>query len=122
MLQKLSGSTKRGLLEEGEMAMWMDLPSSDYAIHPYDRVESDGKLVGISGYPLYSVNERAWLSVSMVDAEFAAPGTRLEIVWGEPNGGTAKLSVHRHRQVKIGAEAQSWPIHEAARKEYRTQA
>ena len=110
------------LLEEGEMAMWMDIPSSDYAIHPYDRVESNGKLVGISGYPLYSVNERAWLSVSMVDAEFAEPGTRLEIVWGEANGGTAKPSVHRHRQVKIGAEAQSWPIHEAARREYRAQA
>jgi vanillate/3-O-methylgallate O-demethylase len=109
------------LLEDGEMAMWMDIPSSDYAIHPYDRVEKGGKLVGISGYPLYSANERAWLSVSIVDAEYAAAGTKLEIVWGEANGGTAKSSVHQHRQVKIDAEAQSWPIHEAARREYRAQ-
>lgn len=109
------------MLGEGERAMWMDIPSSDYAIHPYDRVEKDGKLVGISGYPLYSANERAWLSVSVVDPQHAAPGSRLEIVWGEPGGGTAKASVHRHRQVRIGAEAQPWPIHEAARREYRVQ-
>jgi len=109
------------LMEEGEMAMWMDIPSSDYAIHPYDRVEQDGRLVGISGYPLYSANERAWLSVSIVEPELAEPGTMLSILWGEPNGGTAKPSVHRHRQVQIGCEVQPWPIHEAARKAYRAQ-
>jgi vanillate/3-O-methylgallate O-demethylase len=110
------------LLEPGEMAMWMDMPSSDYAIHPYDRVEQNGRLVGISGYPLYSANERAWLSVSLVDPEVAAPGTQLSLIWGEPDGGTDKPSVHRHRQVTIGCEAQPWPIDEAVRKDYRAQA
>jgi len=109
------------LMEQGEMAMWMDIPSSDYAIHPYDRVEHEGRLVGVSGYPLYSANERAWLSVSLVDPDFAAPGTRLSLIWGEPNGGTAKPSVHAHRQVTIACEAQPWPINEAARKDYRGQ-
>lgn len=109
------------LMEEGEMAMWMDIPSSDYAIHPYDRVERDGRLVGISTYPIYSANERAWLSVSLVEPELAEPGTMLEIVWGEPGGGTAKPSVHRHRQVRIDAEVQPWPIHEASRTGYRAQ-
>ena len=101
------------LMEEGEMAMWMDIPSSDYATHPYDRVESSGKLVGISGYPLYSANERAWLSVAIVAPEQAEPGTSLTLI------GTAKPSVHRHRQVEIGCEVHPWPIHEAARREYR---
>lgn len=109
------------LMEPGEMAMWMDMPSSDYATHPYDRVEHDGRLVGISGYPLYSANERAWLSVSLVDPEFAAPGTKLSILWGEPDGGTAKPSVHAHRQLRIACEAQPWPISEAARNGYRAQ-
>lgn len=112
----------RGMFQHGTRPMWMDMPSADYAIHPYDRIEKDGGLVGISGYPLYSANERAYLSVSMVDPEFAAPGTQLELVWGEPDGGTAKPSVHKHRQVKIRCEAQSWPIHEAARQNYRSQA
>lgn len=111
----------RTLFEHGQMAMWMDMPSADYAIHPYDSVELDGRHVGISGYPLYSANERAYLSVAVVDAELAEPGTELSLVWGEPDGGTTKPSVHNHRQVKIRCTAQSWPIHEAARQEYRVQ-
>jgi len=111
----------RTLFQHGQMAMWMDMPSADYAIHPYDRVEHNGRLIGISGYPLYSTNERAYLSVSMVDPEFAEPGTKLSLVWGEPNGGTAKPSVHDHKQVTIRCEAQPWPIHEAARRSYRSQ-
>lgn len=109
------------LLEPGEMCMWMDIPSSDYAIHPYDRVEQDGELVGISTYPLYSANERAWLSVGLVEPEHAEFGSRLSILWGEPNGGTAKPSVHRHRQIPIGCTVAPWPIHEDVRREYRAQ-
>lgn len=109
----------RTLFQKGRMAMWMDMPSADYAIHPYDRVEIDGKLVGISGYPLYSANERAYLSVSIIDPEFSEPGTQLEVVWGEPDGGSRKPSVHDHKQVKIRCEAQPWPIAEASRRAYR---
>jgi vanillate/3-O-methylgallate O-demethylase len=111
----------RTLFEAGQMAMWMDMPSADYAIHPYDRVEHAGRLVGLSGYPLYSANERAYLSVSMVDAEFATPGTEVELVWGEPGGGTRKPSVHNHRQATIRCTTNSWPIFEAAREQYRAQ-
>lgn len=109
------------LMEEGEMCMWMDIPSSDYAIHPYDRVEKDGKLVGISTYPLYSANERAWLSVALVDPDQAEFGNGLSILWGEADGGTAKPSVHRHRQISIGCTVAPWPIHEDVRRQYRAQ-
>ena len=112
----------RTLFEQGQMGMWMDMPSADYAIHPYDRVERDGRLVGISGYPLYSANERAYLSVSVVDAAFAEPGTELSLLWGEPAGGTRKPSVHDHRQMRIRCEARPWPIFEVARLAYRSQA
>lgn len=110
------------LMEEGEMCMWMDIPSSDYGIHPYDRVEVDGRLVGISTYPLYSANERAWLSVALVEPEVAEFGSRLSILWGEADGGTAKPSVHRHRQISIGCTVAPWPIHVDTRREYRAQA
>ena len=112
----------RTLFEQGQMGMWMDMPSADYAIHPYDRVERDGRLVGISGYPLYSANERAYLSVSVVDAAFTEPGTELSLLWGEPDGGTRKPSVHDHRQMRIRCEARPWPIFEVARLAYRSQA
>lgn len=110
------------LMEEGEMCMWMDLPSSDYAIHPYDRVEKDGQLVGISTYPLYSANHRAWLSVALLEPEHAEFGGQLSILWGEANGGTAKPSVHRHRQISIGCTVAPWPISDEVRRDYRAQA
>lgn len=65
---------------------------------------------------------KVYLSVSLVDPEMAAPGSRLSIIWGEPNGDMAKPSVHPHHQVTIACEAQPWPINEAVRKAYREQA
>jgi glycine cleavage system aminomethyltransferase T len=110
-----------GMMEPGTPPMFMDIPSSEYAWHPYDRVEKDGKLVGISGYPLYSANVRAWLSVGIIEPELVEPGTRATLIWGEPNGGTRKPSVHHHRQVEIDVEVCGWPIHEDVRRGYRAQ-
>jgi vanillate/3-O-methylgallate O-demethylase len=110
-----------GLLEDGTPPMFLDIPSSEYAWHPYDRVEKSGKLVGISGYPLYSANLRAWLSVGVIERELSEPGTRATLIWGEPNGGTNKPSIHRHRQVEIDVDVCAWPIHEDVRLGYRKQ-
>lgn len=108
-----------GLMEEGEMPKLMEMPAAHYAAHPYDKVVSNGKTVGISTYPIYSANERAWLSLAVIDEGYAEMGNRLEIVWGEADGGTAKPVVERHRQVNVGAEIHPWPIHEAYRRTYR---
>jgi glycine cleavage system aminomethyltransferase T len=110
-----------GLMEPGIPPMFLDIPSSEYAWHHYDRIESGGALVGISGYPLYSANVRAWLSVGIIDPRLADAGGRATLVWGEPNGGTNKPSVHRHRQVEVGVEVCEWPIHEDVRIGYRVQ-
>jgi vanillate/3-O-methylgallate O-demethylase len=110
-----------GLMEEGPLPMFLDVPSADYAWHMYDRVEKHGKLVGISGYPLYSPNVRSYLSVGIIDAELSAPGNKATLIWGEANGGTQKPSVHRHRQVEIEVEVCAWPIHEDVRLNYRKQ-
>ena len=110
-----------GLMEPGIPPMFLDIPSSEYAWHPYDRVEKSGSLVGLSGYPLYTPNERAWLSVGVIEPELSEPGTAATLIWGEPNGGTQKPSVHRHRQVEIDVEVCAWPIHEDVRRQYRKQ-
>jgi len=108
-----------GLMEEGDMPKLMEMPAGHYAAHPYDKVISNGKTVGISTYPVYSANERAWLSLAVIDEGAAEMGNKLEIIWGEANGGTAKPVVERHRQINIGAEVHPWPIHEAYRRSYR---
>ena len=100
----------------------MELPTGQDAAHPYDQVRHHGRMVGLSTFPTCSVNERAWISLAMVRADLAVTGTRLDILWGEANGGSAKPHVERHVQIGIGAEVQPWPIHEATRLTYRRQA
>jgi len=114
--------TYAGMLDDNGLApKYMEMPAAHYAAHPYDMVLADGKMVGVSIAPAYSSNERAWISLAIVAAEHAETGTELSVVWGEPEGGTAKPTVERHRQVTLRAEVQPWPIHEASRKRYRSQ-
>ncbi|MCT8998850.1 aminomethyl transferase family protein [Chelativorans intermedius] len=109
-----------GLMEEGEMMpKLMEMPAAHYAAHPYDRVVRDGRTVGISTYPVYTANERAWISLATVEEKLSQPGTHLTVIWGEAEGGTRKPAVERHRQTEIGATVHPWPIHEASRRTYR---
>ncbi|MCT7376637.1 aminomethyl transferase family protein [Chelativorans salis] len=110
-----------GMMEEFPGPKLMELPAGHYAAHPYDQVLLNNELVGLSTYPVYSANERAWISLAMVRGALAERGTRLSILWGEADGGTKKPHVERHRQMEVGAEVYPWPIHEAARVEYRAQ-
>lgn len=121
---------RRGVLEifEGLMGpgglppKLMEMPAGHYAHHPYDAVLKDGRLAGFSTYPVYSANERAWISLATVDRAAAAIGSEVEILWGEKDGGTAKPRVERHRQMTLRATVQPWPIHEASRRSYRKSA
>ena len=126
-----AGHTKKGLAvvhlgaETGDDfpgPKLMELPGGYYAAHFYDQVLREGRQVGISTYPVYSANERAWISLAMVDQEAATVGSKLNILWGEKNGGTNKPHVEQHRQTEIRAEVNPWPIHEASRRQYRLQA
>jgi glycine cleavage system aminomethyltransferase T len=89
------------LLGPGEPAKYMDFPAAHYATLPFDSVLVDGRLVGLSTYPAYTANVRDWFSLAMVDEAHAEDGAEMTIVWGEPDGGSAKPVVERHRQVEI---------------------
>lgn len=110
-----------GMMGEFPAPKLMELPAGHYAAHPYDQVLLDGELVGLSTYPVYSANERTWISLAMVRPDLAETGRHLSILWGEKDGGTSKPHVEEHRQIEVGAEVQPWPIHEASRKTYRAQ-
>lgn len=111
-----------GLMEEFPGPKLMELPSGHYAAHPYDQVLKDGDRVGISTYPVYSANERAWISLAILRADLSAQGSKVSILWGEANGGSEKPHVEPHVQMEVGAEVHPWPIHQAARLTYRKQA
>jgi syringate O-demethylase len=68
-----------------------------------DRVEANGKLVGLSTWTGYSANERVILSLGTVETELAKPGIEVTIVWGEDKP-SSKAQVEEHLQLKIRAK------------------
>lgn len=105
------------MFEPGEMYKYIDLPLSNYASASYDRVLSGTKTVGLSMFSGYSYNERAMLSLGVVDQDIAV-GAEVKIVWGEPGGGTQKTTVERHRQLEIRAIVSPVPYSKVVRETY----
>jgi glycine cleavage system aminomethyltransferase T len=107
------------LFDEGRIAKYIDLPLANYATLPYDKVVKGGATVGLSTYTGYNYNERAILSLGIVDNAYSEPGTEVTVVWGEAGGGSTKPTVEPHVQAEIRATVQPVPISEVARVGYR---
>ena len=105
------------LFEKGDPAKYIDLPLSNYATWPYDRVTVGDEVVGISTFSGYSYNERSLLSLAIVDADVAL-GNEVVLHWGEEDGGTDRPVVERHGQVEIRAVVSPCPYSEVARTQY----
>jgi vanillate/3-O-methylgallate O-demethylase len=105
------------MFEKGDAVKYIDVPLSNYATWPYDRVLRDGGMVGVSTFSGYSYNERSYLSLAMVDADLE-DGTEVTLVWGEEGGGSTKPVVERHRQAELRAIVSPAPYSEIARSSY----
>ena len=103
---------------KGPRAKFMDWPSCVYSMHPFDRVTVDGEAVGVSTWIGYSANEGKMLTLAVLDAEHAEPGTEVTFVWGEHGGGSSKPTVERHEQFELRAIVSAVPYVEAVRKSY----
>ncbi|MBV9742548.1 MAG: aminomethyltransferase family protein [Acidobacteriia bacterium] len=99
-------------------AKFMEFPSAVYSMHPFDRVLANGKTVGLSTWIGYSHNEARMLTLAMVDEAYSKPGTQVELLWGEPNGGSRKQTVEPHIQMEIPAIVSPVPYAEVARELY----
>ncbi len=109
----------RSLFHAGDIVKYIDLPLANYATLPYDKVVKGGKIVGLSTYTGYTYNERAMISLGVMDVEHAGPGEQVTLVWGEEGRGSSKPTVERHQQIEIRATVASAPYAEAARLAYR---
>src|SRR5262249_29796555 len=107
------------IFKKGPKAKYIDLPLSNYATWPYDKIMIGGKMAGVSTFSAYSYNESSMLSLAMVDPEHSAPGTEVTLVWGEEGGGSAKPVVERHAQAEIRAIVSPVPYSEVVRTSYR---
>ncbi|WP_425403595.1 vanillate/3-O-methylgallate O-demethylase [Hwanghaeella sp.] len=101
----------------GENYKTIDLPLSNYASSSYDAVTMGGETVGLSMFSGYSFNERAMLSLGVVDSNINT-GDILTLIWGEPDGGTAKTTVERHKQTEIRVKVSPVPYSKDARENY----
>jgi vanillate/3-O-methylgallate O-demethylase len=107
----------RTMFEKGDAVKYIDLPLSNYATWPFDKVLHDGDMVGVSTFSGYSYNERSMLSLAIVDVDVEI-GTEVTLVWGEEGGGSAKPVVERHVQTELRAIVSPCPYSEVARTSY----
>jgi vanillate/3-O-methylgallate O-demethylase len=97
---------------------FFDLPIANYGAAGYDSVlDPDGNCVGYSMFSGYSANERRALSLATVDPAVEI-GSEVRVVWGEPGGGSRKLTVEPHRQIEVRALVSPVPYSEPARLSY----
>jgi vanillate/3-O-methylgallate O-demethylase len=80
---------------------YLDMPAAFYAGAMFDRVERAGELIGLSTLCSYTSNVRGWISLAMIDEDSLVYGEEVELVWGEPDGGSANPAVERHAQTTI---------------------
>jgi glycine cleavage system aminomethyltransferase T len=103
----------------GDMTKYIDLPLANYSTLPYDKILHGDETVGVSTYTGYTVNERAILSLAVINMEYSEPGTEVTLVWGEEGRGSSKPTVERHEQTRIRATVAPAPYAEVARVAYR---
>lgn len=115
------GKIFTSLLDTDELPFkYFDLPLANYGSSNYDSVlDADGKVVGLSMFTGYSANERRGLSLATIDPDIP-DGAELTVVWGEPDGGTRKTTVERHRQTHVRAVVSPVPYSAVAREHYRS--
>jgi syringate O-demethylase len=106
------------MFRKSDRAKFIDWPAAVYSMHQYDRVTVDGETVGVSTWIGYSSNEGKMLTLAVLDAEHAEPGTEVTFVWGEEDGGTRKPTVEPHVQTELRAVVSPVPYVEAVRRSY----
>lgn len=105
----------------GENYKYIEMPLSIYASHDYDQVSVCGDPAGISMFSSFNYNYRKMLSLGVVGPEVEL-GSKVDLLWGEADGGTRKTTVERHKQVSIRATVRVAPYSRIAREEYRPNA
>jgi len=108
------------LQPEGLGYKYFDLPLANYGYFNFDTVIDDnGDQIGLSMWTGYTENERTALSIGVIDADVEI-GTEVKVVWGEPDGGTAKATVEPHQQFEVRAIVSPTPYSAVARDTYET--
>jgi vanillate/3-O-methylgallate O-demethylase len=110
--------TWASMLRPGERAYkYFESPIANYGSASFDAVYKGDRIVGYSMFGGYSYNERAALSLGVVNQDVQI-GEELTLVWGEADNGSAKPTVERHKQLDVRVQVATVPYGEDARKNY----
>lgn len=100
-------------LKPGELpALFLNQPLSNYATWQYDAVRNDADdTVGAAVYSGIIWSERSMMSIAVIDAKYAEPGTKVSLIWGEPDGGAKSAKwLEAHKQIRINATVAPAPL------------
>jgi len=111
-------SVVKSQVEPGIPAKFLDFPKARYGFYQMDRVDLDGRQVGISTDAGYTAFEQLYMSLATVDND-VADGTVVDVVWGEDPISRKPQVDQKHRQVRIRATVAPAPYHDYARTVYR---
>ncbi|WP_138734408.1 hypothetical protein [Modestobacter excelsi] len=94
-------------------------PERDFLLsYSKDRVEKGSQLIGLSEYATHLDPVGAILSIAVIDREHAAPGSEVELVWGEhPGPGTPPDTALGFSRIR--ATVHPAPYDDYARTQYR---
>ncbi len=100
----------------GKNYKWIDFPQTNYASTNADRITLNGQTVGMNMFSGYSFNERAMLSLGIVNPDVQV-GDELVLQWGEPQP-TEKTSAEPHETAEIRVRVSPVPYAREARENY----
>jgi len=100
---------QNSIFRDGDNYRFMQIPDVAFqaCLSRHDEVLIDGEHVGISKHPAFSYNEHEAAALGWIDAEHAEPGTRVSVLWGDPD--TAKTQVEPHVVTDIQATVMPAP-------------
>jgi glycine cleavage system aminomethyltransferase T len=102
------------LFGEGPTAKFVDMPIPWRSGAHVDAVRDGEEVVGVSLWAAYTYNERAMLSLAVLNVALSDPGTEVTLVWGDPDGGGTGAS-ERHEPTEIRATVAPVPYTEDRR-------
>jgi vanillate/3-O-methylgallate O-demethylase len=85
---------------EGQGGKFIAVPSPMHATFEADSVLLGGELVGLSNWSAYSPNAGSFLSLAIIDLDYAEPGTEVTLLWGEPNSLRPSVEKHQLREIR----------------------
>ncbi|MDW7982800.1 MAG: aminomethyl transferase family protein [Thermomicrobium sp.] len=106
---------RMAVLRDPGPVKYLELPLAQYG-SKFDRVEDgNGRLIGLAHWTGFLATEGTVVSIGLVDAAYAVPGTMVTVVWGEADERRARGWADEHSLFCVRARVTLPPLNPLAR-------